>query len=114
MLPSLDAKGYFTVVVSRAPDRPANATEKCGVAWMEWGNGDGIPGGSADYGSIINRHTHVNPKFKQSWFAVQKQNGEAQAMGEYLPYAINMRDKARFEALGCPVDTAKLAAMMRS
>jgi hypothetical protein len=25
-----------------------------------------------------------------------------------------MRDKAWFEALGCPVDTAKLAAMMRS
>jgi hypothetical protein len=34
-------------------------------------------------------------------------------MGDYLPYVINMHDKARFEALGCPVDTAKIAAMVK-
>jgi hypothetical protein len=57
----LDPQGNFNVVVTRAPDRPANATEKCGVVWMEYGNGDGIPGGSKDFGVVINRHTHVNP-----------------------------------------------------
>jgi hypothetical protein len=108
----LDKQGNFNVVVSRAPDRPSNATEKCGVTWMEYGNGDGIPGGSQDFGAIINRHTHVNPKFKSSWFDVKKVNGEGDAMGEYLPHVINMHDKARFEALGCPVDTSKLAAMI--
>ena len=110
----LDTKGNYNVVVSRAPDRPSNATEDCGVNWMEYGNGDGIPGGSQDFGAIINRHTHVNPSFKNSWFDVKKVNGEADALGAYLPYVINLHDKIHFEALGCPVDTAKLAAMAQT
>lgn len=109
VLPTLDAKGWYTIVVARAPDRPANATEKCGVAWMEYGNGDGIPGGSADFGALVNRHTLVSPGFTHSWFAVNRPGAEAQAMGEYLPTVFNLRDKARFEALGCPVDVSKLA-----
>jgi hypothetical protein len=32
-------------------------------------------------------------------------------MGEYTPYVFNLREKANFEALGCPVDRAKLASM---
>ena len=111
VLPTLDEKGQFTIVVTRAPDRPANATEKCGVAWMEWGNGDGIPGGSSAFGAIINRHTQVSRTFKHSWFAVDKPGREVEAMGEYTPYVFNLREKANFEALGCPVDRAKLASM---
>ncbi|MDP3846514.1 MAG: hypothetical protein Q8R10_08840 [Pseudomonas sp.] len=111
VLPTLDPQGNFFAVISRAPDRPSNATEACGVAWMEYGNGDGVPGGSPDYGSIINRHTGVNPNFKRSWFAVQKPQAENESMGEYLPYVINFREKAKFEALGCPVDKAKILAM---
>ncbi len=107
----VDAGGHFNVVVSLAPDRPANATEKCGVAWMEYGNGDGIPGGSADFGAVINRHTLVNPAFKHSWFDVKTLHGEDAAMGAYLPRVFNLHDKARFEALGCPVDTRKLDAI---
>lgn len=109
--PMLDKNGYYNVVVSRATERPANATEKCGVVWMEYGNGDGIPGGSQDYGALINRHTLVNPDFKETWFNVTKVGSEAQVMGEYLPRVYNLRTKARFEALGCPVDTGKLAAL---
>jgi hypothetical protein len=112
VLPTVDDRGEFTVVVSRAPDRPSNATDACGVAWMEWGNGDGLPGGSADFGAIINRHTQVNPSFRQSWFAVDAPGREAQAMGAYLPWVLNLREKARFEALGCPVDKAALRAMV--
>ncbi len=112
VIPTLDKQGNFNVVISRAPDRPSNATDKCGVSWMEYGSGDGIPGGSADFGAVINRHTTVNPSFKQSWFAVKKAGGEAEAMGEYLPHVINLHDKTRFEALGCPVDQSKLAAMV--
>ncbi len=111
--PTVDRQGNFTVVVTRAPDRPANATEQCGVAWMEWGNGDGIPGGAQDFGAIINRHTHVNPKFRKNWFAVSRPGSEAEALGEYLPYVVNFHDKERFEALGCPVDTARIAAMIK-
>lgn len=111
--PVVDAAGNYSVVISRASDRPANATEKCGVTWMEYGNGDGIPGGSRDFGVVINRHTLVNPKFRHSWFDVKKVDGEAEALGAYLPHVINLRDKARFEALGCPVDTGRFAAMVR-
>ncbi|WP_088284990.1 hypothetical protein [Ideonella sp. A 288] len=111
--PVIDRRGAFNVVVSRAPDRPANATEHCGVVWMEYGNGDGIPGGSQDFGVVINRHTQVNPGFSHSWFDVRQGHGEAEAMGPYLPHVINLRDRARFEALGCPVDTERLAAMAR-
>jgi hypothetical protein len=101
------------VVVTRGPDRPTNATDKCGVAWMEWGNGDGIPGGSQQYGAIINRHTHVNPKFANSWFAVKKPGSEREALGDYLPQLVNLHAKERFEALGCPVDVAKIDAMIK-
>ena len=34
-------------------------------------------------------------------------------MGDYLPYVVNFHDKARFEALGCHVDTAKIAEMIK-
>lgn len=113
VLPTLDATGWFTIVVSRAPDRPSNATNACGVAWMEWGNGDGIPGGSPDYGSIINRHTGVNVDFKQSWFAVTNPDTEREVMGDFLPYVLNLHDKANFESLGCPVDRQKVSAMIQ-
>jgi hypothetical protein len=109
--PLLDANGWFTVVVSRAPDRPANAHTRCGVEWIEYGTGDGIPGGSPHFGAVINRHTLVDPGFRHSWFDVKNVRGERDAMGEYLPIVFNLYDKARFEALGCPVDTAKFRAM---
>jgi hypothetical protein len=111
--PIVDKQGNYSVVVSRATERPSNATEKCGVTWMEYGTGDGIPGGSKDFGAVINRHTLVNPKFQNSWFNVKKVHGESEALGPYLPHVINLHDKARFEALGCPVDTSKFTAMVK-
>lgn len=110
---TLDRDGYYNVVISQAPDRPSNATEKCGVQWMEYGNGDGIPGGSPDASILMNRNTFVNPNFKHSWFNVKSIGGEKEAMGPYMPYVLNMREKEKFEALGCPVDTSKLAAMVK-
>ena len=41
----LDADGNYTIVYSRAEDRPANATAENGVAWIEWSpRGEGIDG----------------------------------------------------------------------
>ena len=34
----LDGSGYYTIVVSTPADRPANATQANGVAWLDWGN----------------------------------------------------------------------------
>jgi hypothetical protein len=107
-----DRAGHYFLVISRAGDRPSNATEQCGVSWIDYGNGDGMVSGSSDYAILINRHTMINPSFKQSWFAVRKPGTEAQVMGEYLPRVIDMKEKARFEALGCPVDKSRLQQML--
>ena len=32
----LDEHGYYAIVISRAGDRPKNATLKCGVAYIPW------------------------------------------------------------------------------
>src|SRR6185295_6688528 len=37
----VDAQGNYKIVVSIPADRPSNATEKCGVTWLNWGEGDG-------------------------------------------------------------------------
>lgn len=112
--PTLDAQRKYVIVVSRAVDRPANASEKCGVVWMEWGNGDGIVGGSPDYGVIINRNTEPVADFEHSWFAVTQEGTEREAMREYLPYAVNFHDRQKFEALGCPVDRSAMDARIAS
>src|SRR5207249_2753335 len=33
----VDSQGYFTIAISTAADRPADATDACGVAWLTWG-----------------------------------------------------------------------------
>lgn len=109
---TVDKSGHYFLVISRAEDRPKNATEQCGVSWINYGNGDGMVSGSSEYAILINRHTMINPSFTHSWFAVQKPGTEAQVMGDYLPRVINMKEKARFEALGCPVDTSRLQQML--
>lgn len=106
-----DSQQNFTVIVSRQEDRPSNATEKCGVVWLDMGNGDGMINGSTEYGALIVRHTTVNANFKHSWFGVPKPGMEKEAMGDYLPYLLNLKTKENFEALGCPVDKSKILAM---
>ncbi|CAG4925105.1 hypothetical protein [Paraburkholderia gardini] len=109
---TLDKSRHYYIVISRPEDRPKNATEQCGVAWLDFGNGDGMVSGSPDSAILINRHTMINPSFEQSWFAVKKPGTEAQVMGDYLPHVINMREKDRFEALGCPVNTSRLQSVL--
>ena len=111
---TVDSSGRYAVVISQQQDRPKNATAQCGVAWIDMGNGDGMVSGSPNYASVINRHTQVHSDFKHSWFAVTKPGSEKQDMGDYLPYVINMKEKARFEELGCPVDKTKLWAKLKS
>ncbi len=110
--PLLDGDRHYTIVTTRLADRPSNATDNCGVAWMEFGNGDGVPGGSPDTMILVNRQTQVNPTFTHSWSNVSKPGDEAKVMGGYQPQVINLHGKAAFESLGCPVDTKKLDAMV--
>ena len=76
---------------------------------MDWGS---IPGGSKDFGLIVNRHTQVDSTFKKSWFAVTRPGQEVQLLGEYTPYVLNLHEKANFEALGCSVERARLDALV--
>lgn len=110
--PLLDKDRHYTIAITRLADRPANASEQCGVAWMEFGNGDGVEGGSPDTMILVNRETRVAPTFEHSWFSVPRPGAEHEVLGDYQPQVINLRRKAAFEALGCPVDAKKLDAMV--
>jgi hypothetical protein len=87
------------VVVSKAADRPANATRECGVAWLDWGeNGDGA--GDADYAALIMRNMLVSPDFENAIQRVERPGTEPEVMGPYFPRSDYMT-REEFEARGC-------------
>jgi hypothetical protein len=92
--------GYFTIAISKPADRPRNATNRCGVAWVNWGQGEGYPGSRPDYAIVLMRHMLPRPSFKQSVFAVTKPGTEKQVMGAYYPRSAYF-SKAAFEKRGC-------------
>lgn len=99
-----DVDGNYTIVVSRPEDRPANATDACGVAWMDWGSaGEGIPEpyNRPDFGLLIMRFELESPDFTNAGIYVGAPGQEAQVMGDYFPEG-EYTTKAQFEAQGCP------------
>src|SRR5204862_399746 len=54
----LDSKGYYTVVVSTAANRPKAADASCGIAWL--------PKGPLPSAPIILRNMLPDPSFKQA------------------------------------------------
>jgi len=107
----LDADGRYTVVVSRASDRPSNANERCGVAWINWGDGgDGTRGPDGqplhpDSGFVLMRHLLPDPGFAQAIQNVKVTGSAEPVLGEYYA-APQYMTRAGFEALGCPAGTA--------
>ncbi len=95
----IDADGIYTVVVSLAQDRPSNATAACGVAWMAWGNGDGVDRPQA--GTLILRHMLPAATFTNTWARVAEPGTEAAVLGPYLPHG-EYRSQSEFEQRGCP------------
>jgi hypothetical protein len=98
-----DAQDRGVILVSKAADRPANATAMCGVSWLNWGR--------SDTGVLIWRNMLPRPE-DQFPYAVQYVPGppgqhEAEVMARYYPYGTHMQ-KATFEALGCPVSADAL------
>ncbi len=84
----LDKDRNYTIVVSRAEDRPKNATLENGIAWMEWSpRGEGLhdPRNRADFGILMIRMMANNPSWKQSPDHVTHPGGEEAVMGAYLP-----------------------------
>ncbi len=89
----LDENGYFTVAVSTASNRPANAVPECGVAWLPWG--------LDPKGIVFVRNMLPDPGFAP---AIQnaEPGTEAQTMGEYHPAGTYFAGPNEFEReVGC-------------
>ncbi len=76
--------GYYTLVVSRAADRPRNAIAQCGIAWLPMAD-DGDGAVDADVTILQLRHMLGEGDFKYAVQSVQSQETMAKDMGEYYP-----------------------------
>lgn len=85
--------GRYTVVVSTAEQRPANARPECGVTWIEWG--------PQPQGLLIYRHMLAEPGFAEAIQNVPEPGAERAVMGEYYPEGRYLPDRAAFEVGGC-------------
>jgi hypothetical protein len=91
--------GYYTIVVSLPQDRPKNATDKCGVAWMDWGTaGDGQGRPTLDLLAI--RELLDSPSYAQGMDEVTTPDTEQRVMGAHYPTSTYMT-KAQFQRRGC-------------
>ena len=93
------ADGNYTIVISLAQDRPANANATCGVAWMAWGAGDGVDRPEA--ATLIVRHMLPDASFTNTWSRVELPGQEAAVLGDYLPRGEYL-SRSAFEQLSCP------------
>lgn len=88
---ALDGAGFFTVVVSDAAERPANATAKNGFTWLPWGPyPDGL---------LIYRHMLPAPDFAEAIQNVPRGSDPRTVMGDYFPL-VTYCSRATFEAGG--------------
>lgn len=79
----VDDRGRYTIVVGRPEDRPDSATAECGVAWLDWGTGDGVDRPEA--GTLILRQLLASPAFDEAIDRVPAPGQEQATMGPYLP-----------------------------
>jgi hypothetical protein len=102
----VDRNGFYTIVVSLPEDRPANARQRCGVAWMDWTRkGDGIYLGSDNAGhdrliTLMIRNQFSDPSFAQGVDKVTTPDTEKQVMGDYYP-TNSYTSRNVFEHRGC-------------
>lgn len=96
-----NSQGFYRIVVSLPGDRPRNAVQRCGAAWMNWTRkGDGVPGGHERLINLAMRNQLSAPSFAQGADKVLTPGTEKQVMGDYLPDGTYMT-KAQFERRGC-------------
>ncbi|MCJ8169550.1 DUF1254 domain-containing protein [Atopomonas sediminilitoris] len=97
----LDAERNFTIVLSRAADRPKNATLDNGVAWLEWSpRGEGLTSASnrEDFAMLMLRYMANAADWAESPEHIKKPGDEEKIMGAYYPRGQYMTT-AEFEAL---------------
>ena len=89
----VDKHGYYTIVISTAADRPANATASCGIAWLPWG--------PDPKGIALMRNMLPSASFKQAIQNAQP-GTEAATMGAYYPVCTYYPTPGSFaRAVGC-------------
>lgn len=94
-----DAAGRYTIVASLPEDRPANATEECGVSWLPLSpTGDGA--GHPDDSLLIMRNMLPSKNFGHAAHDTKTPGDEKAVMGRYLPDG-QYTAKSAFEASGC-------------
>ena len=97
-----DPNGYFTVVVSRAEDRPRNAHIACGIGWLPMADdGDGMF--DRDVTIVQLRHMLPAEDFQHSIDRIQSQDQMEAVLGEYMPktaYLQTNQVEAFFPCLG--------------
>jgi hypothetical protein len=89
----------YTIVVSRAADRPRNATARCGVAWLAFpARGDGA--GDRDLAQLVIRNMLPAAGFTHAAQDVTTHGTEKGRLGAYLPTSTYTTKKS-FQARGC-------------
>lgn len=105
-----DKDRNYTLVVSRAADRPRTAFPECGVNWLPMpDDGDGMY--DADQGNLLMRNQLAKPDFPYAIQGVKKPGDEKSVMGPYLPASFYV-NRATFEGLfpcKSPAEMAKIA-----
>ena len=101
MMVPLDKSGCYTIVVSRPEDRPKNATRENGVAWIDWGPGEGLsdPRNRTDWGMLLMRFMVCHPDWDNSPAKATKPGTAEAVMGPYYPKGY-YTTKEQFEAEG--------------
>jgi len=95
--------GYYTLVVSRAADRPRNARAECGIAWLPMAD-DGDGAVDEDATVLQLRHMLGAGDFKYAVQGVQSHASMAKDMGEYYPRGRYMSTSAFETAVPCQVE----------
>lgn len=99
----VDARGYYTIVMSRASDRPRNAIPECGVAWLPMADvGDGT--GEPDLTILLMRQMLGAGEFKNALHGILKQEDIESGMGPYFPRGRYMSVSAFETAQPCLIE----------
>ncbi|MCB0869839.1 MAG: hypothetical protein KDB52_03315 [Solirubrobacterales bacterium] len=99
-VPLKGKKRNYTIVVSKAGDRPWNAKRKCGVAWLA-ADPDGDGAGRTDAGLLLTRNVIPAANFSHAIQNVTSPYNAAKIMGRFYPRG-KYSSKSAFQKLGCP------------
>ncbi len=97
----INTQREYTIVISLPQDRPKNATDKCGMAWMNWGTtGDGYTRPRSIMLLLRNLTTTAHPAFRSAVQNIATPATVKQVMGTYLP-TVSYTTAAKFQKHGC-------------